>query len=136
MHLRAAAVGASQVPQPSLQCAPTPTLAGDDSPSQPSAVHSLARFWLGQGTDDGSRVSREIPARFYEGLRLKRRDLLTFLQSRCAFECDDRLRPEAETHSSTFTTELPHEWALLPVKRLGPPVRAAWAEPEGAAAGP
>jgi hypothetical protein len=32
---------------------------------------------MDQGTDDGSRMMREHPVRFYEGLRLKRRGLLT-----------------------------------------------------------
>jgi hypothetical protein len=63
LRRKASAVGASQILQPSLQCAPTPTLAGEDAPPQPSAVHSLARSWIAQGADDGSRVTRERPVR-------------------------------------------------------------------------
>jgi hypothetical protein len=34
-------------------------------------------------------MTREHPVRFYEGLWLKRRGLLTFLQSRCGYRSDD-----------------------------------------------
>jgi hypothetical protein len=41
---------------------------------------------MDKGTDDGSRMTGDRPVRFWEGLRLQCRGLLTFLQSSlCGF---------------------------------------------------
>lgn len=58
---------------------------GRGHPAVTSAVHSLAGLWVDQGPDDGSRMKGDLPVRFCERLRLKRRGLLTFLQSLLVF---------------------------------------------------
>lgn len=88
LRWKTAAVGASQISQTQLQCATTPPLVGSDAAPTPTAVHSLDDFWTTPGMNDGSRMTGDRPVRFCEGLRLKYRGLLSFLQCASGFELD------------------------------------------------
>src|SRR5208282_1669650 len=64
-------MGSAQVPQIGGTAKTGPSMAEEgDRPATP-AVCSLARPWESRGTGNGSRVNREVPARFCEGLWVK-----------------------------------------------------------------
>src|ERR1700693_1113194 len=64
-------MGSAQVPQVGGKARKSPRMAGESGAPATPAVCSLARLWESYGTDNGSRVNREVPARFCERLRVK-----------------------------------------------------------------
>jgi group II intron reverse transcriptase/maturase len=67
----AGALAPTQVPQIGGKAHPGPRMAQESGPPATPAVCSLVRPWASHGTDNGSRVSREVPARICERLRVK-----------------------------------------------------------------